>query len=127
MITLRGPGGADVLHQLGYRRTADFYVHSGSPFPLEFPPGPLMVGDDLIDRWDTIRRADQVLYVLSATDSCRDRLAAFMFWNDFSALEQALAVCHARRPKIDFALIRDWCRRAGHIEKFNLFLGRAGG
>ncbi len=121
VITRHQPGGEVALHELGYRRDADCYVHPLSPFPLEFPRGPLMVGDDPIDRWHIARREpDQLVAVLTPTDSCRDRLAAFLFWNDFSGLEQALAVCHAQ-PTVDVDLIRDWCLRAGHVPKWELF------
>lgn len=67
-----------------------------------------------------------MLYVLSPTDSCRDRLASFLFWNDFSGLEQALAVFHARANEVDLNVIQDWCRREGHSQKFGLFASRIG-
>lgn len=126
VITLHGKGGQAALLGLGYRREADYYVHPDSPFPLEFPPGPLMVGDDHLTRWNTVRRdGDQVVHVLTPTDSCRDRLAAFLFWNDFSGLEQALAVCRARTD-VDLDVVRDWCTRAGHAAKWELFARRGG-
>jgi hypothetical protein len=70
VITMHANAGEPALTALGYSRTGDYYQHHDSPFSLEFPPGPLGVGSDLIDSWDTVRRAAQVLYVLSATDSC---------------------------------------------------------
>ena len=63
-----------ILSHLGYTPEGDVYTHQQSPFTLEFPPGPLSVGRDLIDSWDTIREGDQVLHILSPTDCCRDRL-----------------------------------------------------
>lgn len=125
VITLHGTGGEAVLRGLGYRRDVDCYVHPASPFPLEFPPGPLMVGDDHIARWNTARReVDELVHVLTPTDSCRDRLAAFLFWNDFSGLEQALAVRRARSD-VDLDQVRDWCVRSGHAPKWELFARRA--
>jgi hypothetical protein len=91
---------------------------------LEFPPGPLAVGDDLIKNWDTVKRGDEVLHVLSPTDSCRDRLASFLFWNDFSGLEQALVVARARAGEVDLEAIEKWCTRERHAEKFALFKSR---
>lgn len=84
-----------------------------------------MIGDDHITAWSTVRRGDEVVHVLTPTDSCRDRLAAFLFWNDFSGLEQALAVCSAR-PDVDLAVVRDWCQRCGEPKKWALFAGRVG-
>lgn len=126
VITLHGTGGEAALKTIGYVRETDYYVHPRSPFPLEFPPGPLMVGDDHITRWNTVRGdADRLVHVLTPTDSCRDRLAALLFWNDFSGLEQALAVWHAR-PEVDLEIVRDWCVRSGHAAKWELFARRCG-
>jgi hypothetical protein len=116
--------GERALFELGFTRTADYYQHPDSAFPLEFPPGPLMVGDDIIASWDTNRRGDELLHVLTPTDSCRDRLAALLFWNDFSGLEQAIAVCRAQWKKIDLDVIRGWCERERGAEKYELFASR---
>ncbi len=126
VITLRGTGGEAALAALGFTRKGDFYRHPSSHFLLEFPPGPLAVGVDLIKSWSTVRRDDEVLYVLSPTDSCRDRLASFLFWNDFSGLEQAIAVFRARANEVDLNVIEDWCRRERHSQKFGLFASRIG-
>ena len=127
VITLRGERADDVLASLGYALDGDYYVHRESLFPLEFLPGPLMVGDEQITAWDTHRRRREVVHVLTPFDSCRDRLAAFLFWNDFSALEQALAVARAKRDAIDLAAVERWCAREGNAEKFALFARRLGG
>ncbi|RKH62989.1 hypothetical protein [Corallococcus aberystwythensis] len=124
VITLKGSGGDAAA--LGFIRKGDFYRHPQSQFLLEFPSGPLAVGDDLIKSWSTVRRDDEVLYVLSPTDSCRDRLASFLFWNDFSGLEQAIAVFQAQRKEVDLNIIEDWCRRERHSQKFDLFALRIG-
>ncbi|MBN9688532.1 MULTISPECIES: hypothetical protein [unclassified Corallococcus] len=126
VITVKGTGGEAALAALGFIRKGDFYRHPRSHFLLEFPSGPLAVGDDLIRSWSTARRDDEVLHVLSPTDSCRDRLASFLFWNDFSGLEQALAVFHARSKEVDLNVIEDWCRRERHSQKFGLFASRIG-
>ncbi len=58
---------------------------------------------------------------------CRDRLAAFLFWNDFSGLEQALAVFAAHSDAIDLRHIEAWCKREKQREKFHLFSNRVHG
>lgn len=126
VITLQGTGGEEALTGLGFTRRKDFYRHPRSSFLLEFPKGPLAVGEDLIKSWSTVRRDDEVLYVLSPTDSCRDRLASFLFWSDFSGLEQAIAVFQARANEVDLNVIEDWCRREGQSQKFGLFASRIG-
>lgn len=62
--------------------------------------------------------------MLTPTDSCRDRLASYLFWNDFSGLEQALAVQRARPDDVDLKLVREWCHREGHVQKYDLFAAR---
>jgi len=116
--------GERALLALGYSRRDDFYEHLTSPFPLEFPPGPLMVGDDVITRWNTEQRDGALLHVLSPTDCCRDRLAAFLFWNDFSGLEQTLCVCRSQPDRVDLDSVRAWCQRERALDKHDLFSKR---
>ncbi len=49
-------------------------------------------------------------------------LAAFFFWNDLQALEQALLV--GRDNEINLTKIRNWSKREGELDKFNIFLKR---
>ena len=48
VITLRGKAGTEAMSAFGYKLKGDYYLHASSPFPIEFPPGPLGIGDDLI-------------------------------------------------------------------------------
>lgn len=57
---------------------------------------------------------------LSATDSCRDRLAAFYHWKDRQALGAAVAI--AANHALDLAKIRAWSRREGASEGYEEFL-----
>ncbi|HVR47324.1 MAG TPA: hypothetical protein VMT95_11915 [Candidatus Binatia bacterium] len=115
------PAGAGAaVRSLGYRDMGGTYRHDRNVFTLEFPPGPLAVGDDLIRSYETVTRGQEILYVLSRTDCVRDRLASFYFFADRSALAAAVAV--AARP-VDLALIERWSDREGHASRFAEFLG----
>jgi len=50
VITMRSEsgGGRQALLDIGYTLKGDYYVHDQWPFPLEFPPGPLMIGSDQV-------------------------------------------------------------------------------
>jgi len=111
-------GGA--LSTLGFAREGDRYVHRLISFFVEFPSGPLGIGRDLKIRpvWRS-RRAAKTL-ALSATDACRDRLAAFYFWKDQQSLAAAVAI--AVRNRVAFAKIRAWSRSESHAEGYVLFL-----
>lgn len=117
-------GGAEALRALGFSERGGTYRHARSRFSLDFPRGPLAIGDELITAWSTVRRRREVLHVLTPTDSCRDRLASWLFWNDFAGLEQALAVWRARRDDVDLKVIARWCRAEGQARKFELFSSR---
>lgn len=123
-VHAHGAQAERALERLGYRREGNVYRHALSPLLLEFPPGPLMVGRDPIERWDTHRRGRQVLNVITATDSCRDRLAAYYFWRDWSGLEQALAVARARRDRVDLDRIASWSRVEGNAAGYDEFSRR---
>jgi hypothetical protein len=36
----------EALRELGFERRGDCYVHPEAPFFIEFPPGPLSIGDE---------------------------------------------------------------------------------
>ena len=98
------------LATLGFRRVADRYVHPATAFFVEFPRGPLSIGDDTNIRPVPLRVADMTIAALSATDSCRDRLAAFYHWSDRQSLQAAIAKHRVA--------IRRWSRHEGAMEKF---------
>ena len=110
-FSTRHADGARVLSSLGYELSGNFYVHTQNELTLDFPPGPLSVGGDVLTRWDTLREGEAVLHILDPTDSCRDRLAGFIFWNDRGSLDQAVAVALSQEKRLDLDRIRDWCRR----------------
>jgi hypothetical protein len=128
-VEIRSPEGGSAeacLAELGYRRERDHYRHATNPYPIEFPPGPLAVGGELVSEWNTQRRGRTVLNVLTATDSCKDRLAAFFHWNDRAGLAQALAVAWAAGDGIDFPRLARWAESEGAAEKYIEFERRLG-
>lgn len=99
------------LLSVGYRRDRDRYVHRSCPFWVEFPLGPLGLGGDADVTPKEIRVGRRRVLALSATDSCRDRLAAFYHWNDAQSFKAAVEI--ARRQPVDLALIARWSRGEG--------------
>jgi hypothetical protein len=111
----------EILTTLGYSEAHGHYEHTDNELILEFPKGPLAIGRDLVETWDTLRRRGMLLHIITATDSCRDRLAGFLFWNDRSSLDQAVAVARARRTDVDMKRIRAWCHAEGKDDAFSEF------
>jgi hypothetical protein len=126
VITLRGDlvKAGDAMRAVGYSDQGGTYVHHINQFTVEFPPGPLAIGDDLIATWDTYHRDDERLYVLSRTDCVRDRLSSYYYFTDISALYAAIAV--AKSGTINVPLIRDWSEREGQTSAYEQFAERLG-
>lgn len=118
--------GARALARLGYERVSDRYEHPRSRYILEFPEGPLYVGRKPLTSWDSLQKGDQVLHIVSPTDSCCDRLAAYIHWNDRSGLAQAVEVARSRREHVSLNVIRAWLADEGHAAKFEEFCRKLG-
>lgn len=105
---------------LGFERDRDRYVQPEVPFFVEFPRGPLGIGEDFQIRpvWKS-RRGARML-ALSATDSCRDRLAAFYHWKDRQALAAAVAI--ALQERVRLTKVREWSQAEGHRGAYEIFL-----
>ena len=97
-----------ILAPLGFREEGRIYVHDAVVWSLDFPRGPLAIGRDIVTDWATVRRSEQVLHVISATDSVRDRFMHYWAWNDYSGLVQAVAVAKAQRERVDLDSFRAW-------------------
>jgi len=115
---------AQCVLDLGFRAKGGGYVHDETKFTLEFPPGPISIGEEVISEWETLRNGDMTLQILSPTDCVRDRLSWFLFYQnyDFSALEQALAV--ATRHDVELEKIRTWAIQGGASQRFEIFEAR---
>ncbi|HUR20921.1 MAG TPA: hypothetical protein VMZ90_08955 [Vicinamibacterales bacterium] len=109
----------DAMTAVGFARTGAEYQHPDVPFFVEFPKGPLAIGDDDLVEPIEIRVGSVKVLTLSATDSCRDRLAAFYHWNDLQSLRVAAAI--ARRRTVNLNAIRAWSVREGRASEFRQF------
>lgn len=109
----------EALRELGFERRGDCYVHSETPFFIEFPPGPLLIGDDLAIAPVQLAAGGTTAFALSATDSCRDRLAAFYLWNDRQALKLAVEI--ARKQVVDLDAVKVWSVNEGKAEEHETF------
>jgi hypothetical protein len=107
------------LASVGFVRDHDRYLHPATPFIVEFPRGPLSIGDDPNIKPAEMRIGRTTIAALSPTDSCRDRLAAFYHWSDRQSLRSAVEI--ALRHRVSMATIRKWSEREGAAEKFGEF------
>jgi hypothetical protein len=111
---------AKAVRALGFEHTPGrHFVHTKCSFTLEFPPWPLAVGSELVREWSRRRVAHGVIQMVSPTQCVMDRLAAFYFWKDRQALDQAIAV--ARIHPIDLDAVRRWSQAEGQDASFDEF------
>lgn len=78
-----------VLGEIGFFYGEDRYFrNSETGIFLEFPPGPLSVGEEPIKEIITLNFPTGELMIISPTDCVKDRLAAYYYWGDRQSLEQ---------------------------------------
>lgn len=94
-------------------------IHPETPFFVEFPVGPLAIGDDHAIRPVLFRRRRWSFLVLSPTDACRDRLAAFYHWSDRQSLSVAVEIAH--RNRVRMSRIQAWSANEGFEDRFEEF------
>jgi hypothetical protein len=78
-----------------------------------------MVGDERVNKVETRDTGLGRLRRLSPTDCIKDRLAAFFYWNDRMAFQQALLVAEAQPT--DIADLRRRAKAEGKTDKLATF------
>src|ERR1700724_142816 len=107
-----------VLQELGYSIVGGRIEHASNPFVVDFPKGPLLIADDeSVARYDSVQRGNQMLHVVAPYDCVRDRLAKYFYWNDFTALDAAVAVAVRQAAYVDPDKLRSWAQ-AVHASSF---------
>ncbi len=106
----------DVLKQIGFIEEHRYFRNPKTPFFLEFPPGPLSIGDEPVSETIEKEFSTGLLRLISPTDCIKDRLAAFYHWNDRQSLEQAILV--ARECSVDITEIERWSMKEGRAREF---------
>jgi hypothetical protein len=107
------------MEEIGFYEKNRYFIHPDTKHIIEFPPGPLSVGDEPIKQVEEMMFSTGTLQVISATDCVKDRLAAFYFWKDLQSLSQAILV--AKNSPVDMQEIRRWSRTVGHPSEFMFF------
>ena len=112
---------AEAIAPLGFKKEERMFSPPRTPLFVEFPAGPIAIGDELIRAADVgvKRTAAGTIRVLTPTQCVMDRLAAYFHWNDLQSLDQAVMV--ASSQKISFAKLDAWAKREGASEKLRKF------
>jgi hypothetical protein len=113
------------MESIGFVRRRDRYIHPRARFYVEFPRGPLAIGGEYRIRPVTRSTSHGRVLMLSATDSCRDRLAAFYHWGDLQSLTVAAWI--AARNRVNLATLQRWSTAEGAGEGFERFVAETSG
>jgi hypothetical protein len=110
------------LLELGFSEENRYFVHPDSELYLEFPSGPLAVGDEPVKEVFDLEAETGHLRILSPTECVKDRLAAYYHWRDLQCLDQAIMV--AADNDIDLAEVERWSMQEGMTEEFQQIRSR---
>ena len=105
-----------IMESLGFRSVGRHYEHPESEHIIEFPPGPLTLGDELIEVTNQLTFETGILDILTPTDCVKDRLANYYYYNDNQCLRQAELV--AKNNDINLAEIEAWSGEERQLDKF---------
>jgi hypothetical protein len=106
----------DVMAKIGFTEYNRYYKNSDTQFFVEFPPGPLTVGDEPAGKPFEISCDTGTLLLLSPTDCVKDRLAGYYHWKDKPCLDQAVLV--AQKNPIEINEIERWSKNEGKADEF---------
>ena len=107
------------MEKLGFREQGRYFIHSDTEYYVEFPDGPLSVGEEPVKEINEFELPTGTLRVISETDCVKDRLCAYYFWNDQQGLAQAILV--ARNQTVDLNEVKRWSKREGKEYEFGIF------
>lgn len=108
-----------VMENLGFQEKGRYFTHADTEFLVEFPDGPLSVGEEAVKEVRQYKLPTGTLHVISPTDCVKDRLCAYFFWNDRQGLAQAVLV--AQEQSVHLKEIQQWSKKEGKSREFKVF------
>ena len=110
----------EIMSEIGFQRKGRHYVHPDCHhLYVEFPKGPLEIGDDFNIIPDEVIVEGKAIKILSPTDCVKDRLASYIYFKDRVGLDQALLV--SKKHTVDFDKVRIWCDKENASAVFEEF------
>lgn len=107
------------MHEIGFTEKNRYFVHPDTQHIVEFPAGPLAIGDEPVASIRQVRLATGVLRVISPTDCVKDRLTAYYYWKDRQSLSQAVLVATSNRVNLNE--IKRWSDSSGYGKDHEAF------
>lgn len=106
----------EAMLEIGFQEENRYFKHPETQYFVEFPAGPLAVGNEPVKRVDEMTFRTGTLRILSPTDCVKDRLTWYYYDKDRQALEQARLV--VQENEVDLAEIERWSKQEGMLKAF---------
>jgi hypothetical protein len=113
------------MEKIGFRERGRYFINSETDFFVEFPAGPLSVGEEPVKEVHEFELETGTLRIVSATDCVKDRLCAFYFWKDQQGLAQAILV--ATSQNVDLREVERWSIIEGKVKEYETFTQKLSG
>lgn len=113
------------MAEIGFEEESRYFKHPDTEYLVEFPPGPLGVGEEQVSKIVALETRTGTVRIISPTDCVKDRLAGYYHWGDMPCLEQAILV--ALSNEVDIDELARWSKREGKAEAFEMFRKRLPG
>ena len=94
---------------MGFKKVdGRYYKYEHNPNYIEFPTGPVSLGNEFPKKFDELKTLVGTLVLLTPTDCIKDRLCAYVYHGGQECFQQAIAVAHLN--SIDFDNLRNWAK-----------------
>ncbi len=92
---------------MGFKKVdGRYYKYEHNPNYIEFPTGPVSLGNEFPKKFDELKTLVGILVLLTPTDCIKDRLCAYIYHGGQECFQQAIAVAHLNF--IDFDNLKNW-------------------
>lgn len=108
-----------IMERMGFQEQGRYFINPEAQFFVEFPDGPLSVGEEPVKNISEFKLPTGKLRIISPTDCVKDRLCAFYFWKDQQGLAQAVLV--AKSQSVDLKEITRWSKTEGREKECKIF------
>lgn len=110
---------ASAMEELGFEEVGRHFEHPDTEYFVEFPPGPLAIGESYAIEVEEIQLETGKLVLITPTECVKDRLVWYYHEGDNQSLYQAILV--AKDQPVDLEEIRQWSEGEGKMEEFEVF------
>ncbi len=111
---------AGILQEIGFVKSGKHFNHPECHHIfVDFPMGPVSLGDDYNLKPDKRVVEGKVLKLLSPTDCVKDRLASYIYFSAHECFDQAVLVAKSQNVRLNN--IKAWCAKEGTSDIYKEF------